>query len=567
MLFNTIGGLGLFLFGMGLMSDGLKKVAAKRLRKLLESLTRRPVVGVLVGALVTCLIQSSSATTVMTVGFVNAGLLSLKQALCVVLGANVGTTMTAWLVSGLGVFKITRYALPAIGLGFLMQVVCKTRQKRSIGQIILGFGILFIGISFMKDAFSPLKDSAGVQEALIWLGGNPLLAVLAGTVITMLLQSSSASIAMIQTLAFGGAFGSDWRVALAVTIPFILGDNIGTTITAQIAAFRTSRNARRVAWGHTVFNVLGVCYILPLLWLKVFAPVVMWVTPGEVTQATIMLHIAVAHSMFNVFNTFVFLPLIGLIEKLMLKVLPVTAEEVEQQPVVLEERLLDTPVIALSQAKRELLRMAKEARRAVESATSGLMSGDVKKLEATRKMEDLIDEFQVEITSYLVELSKRQLGDEVSIELPVLLHVVNDLERVGDHAVNIVEIAERKIEQKIVFGETATKESNELVAEVFTMLDRIIVAMENDDVQSAHKALGNENRLNKMQVGFRRSHVQRMTDGTCSAAAGLIFIDLVDNVEKIGDHLTNIAQSVIGGVQWYGVDSSTLSGEYDVNGV
>ena len=195
------------------------------------------------------------------------------------------------------------------------------------------------------------------------------------------------------------------------------------------------------------------------------------------------------------------------------------------------------------------------------------MSGDVKKLEATRKTEDLIDEFQLEITSYLVELSERQLGDEISVELPVLLHIVNDLERVGDHAVNIVEIAERKIEQKIVFGETATKESDELVAEVFTMLDRIVVAMENDDVQSAHKALGNENRLNKMQVDFRRSHVQRMTDGSCSAAAGLIFIDLVDNVEKIGDHLTNIAQSVIGGVQWYGVNSSTLSGEYDINGV
>jgi phosphate:Na+ symporter len=565
MLFSTIGGLGLFLFGMGLMSDGLKKVAAKRLRKLLESLTRQPVVGVLVGALVTCLIQSSSATTVMTVGFVNAGLLSLKQALCVVLGANVGTTMTAWLVSGLGVFKITRYALPAIGVGFLMQVVCKTQQKRSIGQIILGFGILFTGIYFMQEAFSPLTGNKGVEEALIWLGGHPLLGVLAGTVITMLLQSSSASIMMIQTMAFAGLFGSDWEVALAVTIPFILGDNIGTTITAQIAAFRTSRNARRVAWGHTTFNVLGVCYML--LFLKMFTPVVMWVTPGEVTKATIMLHIAVAHSMFNVFNTLVFLPLIGRIEKLLLKVMPVTVEEVEQQPVVLEERLLDTPVIALSQAKRELIRMAREARRAVESATSGLMSGDVKKLEATRKTEDLIDEFQLEITSYLVELSERQLGDEVSVELPVLLHIVNDLERVGDHAVNIVEIAERKIEQKIVFGETATKESDELVAEVFTMLDRIVVAMENDDVQSAHKALGNENRLNKMQVDFRRSHVQRMTDGSCSAAAGLIFIDLVDNVEKIGDHLTNIAQSVIGGVQWHGVDSSTLSGEYDVDGV
>ena len=266
MVFKTVGGLGLFLFGMGLMSDGLKKVAGRKLRQLLESLTKRPVIAVLIGALTTCLIQSSSATTVMTIGFVNAGLLTLKQALCVVLGANIGTTLTAWLVSGLGVFKITSYALPAIGVGFLMQVIGKTQRRRSIGQIVLGFGILFIGIGFMQEAFGPLADNEDVKEALIWLGRNPIFAVLAGTIITMLLQSSSASIAIVQLLAFEGAFGGDWDVALRVAIPFILGDNIGTTITAQIAALRASRNAKRVAWGHTIFNVIGVLYVLPLVW-------------------------------------------------------------------------------------------------------------------------------------------------------------------------------------------------------------------------------------------------------------------------------------------------------------
>jgi phosphate:Na+ symporter len=563
MLFQLVGGLGLFLYGMGLMSDGLKKVAGQKLRKILEKLTKRPVIAVMVGAFTTCLIQSSSATTVMTVGFVNAGLLTLKQALCVVLGANVGTTMTAWLVSGMAVLKLTSYALPAVGIGFLINILGKTQQKRSIGQIILGFGLLFIGIGFMKDAFSPLQDSQQVQEALIWLGQKPILAVLAGAVITMLLQSSSASIMMVQTLAFSGAFGTDWKLALAVAIPFILGDNIGTTITAQIAALRASRNAKRVAWGHTAFNCLGVMYILPLVWMGLYVNLVNFITPGEPSQGSIMFLIAVSHSLFNVFNTIIFLPLMNWLEVLLLKVLPVTEEELEQKPVILEEHLLHTPAIALEQAKREIVRMSDRAMKAVGRACEGLANSDIKKLAKAMQTEEIIDDFQNEITSYLVALSKEQLDEEVSVELPVLLHMVNDLERVGDHAVNIVEIAERKIEKKITFTDIANQESQTMVDEVRDMFDNIIVALKSKDRQAALKVMSNENALNRMQVKYRRNHVQRLTDGTCDAQAGLIFIDMVDNLEKIGDHLTNVAQSVIGGLQWSGIEGNTFSGEYE----
>ena len=563
MIFYTMGGLGLFLFGMSIMSEGLKRVAGRKLKKLLESLTKRPVIAVLLGAVTTCLIQSSSATTVMVVGFVNAALLSLKQALCVVLGANVGTTMTAWLVSGLGVLKITKYALPAIGVGFLLQVIGKTQVKRNIGQIILGFGLLFIGIYFMKEAFGPLQDNEAVQNALIWLGRNPILAVLAGTVITMLLQSSSASITIVQMLAFGGAFGTDWNVALAVAIPYILGDNIGTTITAQIAALRTSRNAKRLAFGHTIFNVLGVCYILPLVWMGIFVKIVIWLTPGELTQSTIMVHIAVAHTAFNCFNTFVFLPMINWIEALLMKIMPVTEEESEQKPVVLEEHFLSTPVIALEQAKREIIRMAQKSLKAFRQATDGLMTGNPDRIAKARRTEDSIDESQYEITSYLVALSQRQLSDEVSIELPVLLHMVNDLERVGDHAVNIVELAERKIEYKFSFSDIALRESKQMIIEAFQMFDSIIASLENNSSQSARAALASEARLNKMQLDLRRHHVRRMTEGDCTAQSGLIFIDLVDNIEKIGDHLTNIAQSVLGGLHWDKIDGNALSGEFD----
>ena len=552
MIFGTVGGMGLFLFGMGLMSDGLKKVAGQKLKNILGSLTKRRIVAVLVGACVTCLVQSSSATTVMTIGFVNAGLLTLKQALCVVLGANIGTTFTAWLVSIFGVFKITNYVLPLVGIGFFLSILGKTEKLKSIGEVLLGFSILFLGIHFMKEGFGGLKESQRLQEGLIWVGRNPLLAVLAGTAVTMLLQSSSASIAMIQMLAFQGAFGLDWDLVLRVTIPYILGDNIGTTITAQIAALRASRNAKRTAVGHTMFNVIGVAYILPLVWMGWFADLVEWITPVKLSQNTIMLHIAVAHSTFNIANTIVFLPMIGALEAVAMKILPVTREELARKPITLEENLLGTPVIALAQTKQEIVRMAQTAKTGVMSAIEGILNDDKAKLGAARRMEDFTDAFQYEITSYLSALSRRQLSDEVSVELPVLLHTVNDLERIGDHAVNIVEIAERKINQKLSFSDSAQVEAAQLKNEANQMFDYISAALENNDTEAAKSALLNENNLNEMQMDFRRSHVQRMTDGVCSPETGLIFIDLVDNIEKVGDHLTNIAQSVIGGLQWNG---------------
>jgi phosphate:Na+ symporter len=553
MVFGTVGGLGLFLFGMGLMTDGLRKVAGQKLKSLLEALTKHRVVAVLMGALVTCLVQSSSATTVMTVGLVNAGLLTLRQALCVVLGANVGTTFTAWLVSAFAIFKISSYALPMVGAGFLLYIAGKSAKARSVGQIMIGFGLLFLGIHFMKEAFAPLGDSESTKRALIWLGANPILAILAGTVLTMLLQSSSASIALIQTLALQGAFGSDWDVVLRVAIPFVLGDNIGTTITAQIAALRTSRNARRTAMGHTMFNVIGVLYVLPLVWIGWFADFVEWLAPVELSQGTIMVFLAIAHSAFNVFNTIVFLPLIRVLEIIVLRILPVRADEVTFQPVILERHLLQTPVLAMEQARREIVRMAKTAETAVLLAVEGIIEGLPKNFVSVRELEDQIDAFQMEITSYLTDLSEEALSEDVSTELPVLLHAVNDLERIGDHAVNIVEIAERKNLQKLEFSEAARQEAEQIRDELIQMFSRVVAALEAGDVAKARSALASERKLNEMQLEFRRSHVARMTDGACTAVAGLIFIDLVDNAEKIGDHLTNIAQATIGGLQWEGV--------------
>ncbi len=555
MIFGTVGGLGLFLFGMGLMSDGLKKVAGQKLKNILESMTKRAVIAFLVGAGVTALVQSSSATTVMVIGFINAGLLTLKQAISVIIGTNVGTTATAWLVSisGIGALKITIYALPAVGVGFLLNVLGKTRRTKSIGQIILGLGILFLGLDFMKEAFSPLEKSSKVQEIFISLGDKPLLAILAGAVVTMLLQSSSAAIAVVQLLAIGGAFGTHWQTALNVSIPFVLGSNIGTTITAQIAALQANRNAKRAAWAHTIFNVLGSSIAYPFVHFGLFGAFVLLISPWQLGRNTIAPSIAIAHTVFNVISSGIFLPMSGLLAKIVWKLIPEKPSEALVRPVVLERHLLKTPVIALEQAEREIIRMARTAKRALKHAVVGIIYDNRKKLASVMEIEDFIDTFQIEITSYLSALSQVQLSDEVSVELPVLLHTVNDLERIGDHAVNIVEIAERKIDQKLSFSDSALNEAEQLRTVIDQMFDNIIAALEQDDIKAAKSALVKETKINKMQMNFRRSHVERMGSGICSAETGLIFIDLVDNIEKIGDHLTNIAQAIIGGLQWEGI--------------
>jgi len=490
----------------------------------------------------------------MVVGFVNAGLLTLKQALSVILGANIGTTMTAALVSISAVIKITSYALPMVGVGFLIQVLARKEKTRGWGDILLGFGTLFVGIYFLEQAFAPLQDSPRVHQVLIQLGQRPLLALLAGMVFTCIIQSSSAAVAMLQTLAWQGAFGDNWHLVLQVVIPYVLGTHIGTTITAQLAALRTSRNAKRAAMGHTLFNVIGALYMLPLVYSGWYSGAIEWLVSRDVGPGNIMLYIAVAHAVSNTVNAIVFLPLVGLLESAVKKIIPFSDQERRQRPVVLEYHLLETPAIALEQAKREIVRMAAVAREAVDHAMAGIIDSRPGRLKLVKDLEDITDTMQYEITSYLTALSRKQLSDEVAVELPVLLHTVNDLERIGDHANNIAQIAQRKIEQRLVFSDPGSGEAVQLRDEVDGMFHDVISALENRSKEAARAAIVHENALNRMQVEFRRHQVSRMQGGISSAPRGLIFIDLVDNAEKIGDHLTNIAQAILGGLQWTGVE-------------
>ena len=543
-----IGGLGLFLFGMKLMSEALRKVAGERLRRILHLLTRTPFIGVLVGTAITSLVQSSSATTVMTVGFVNAGLLTLRQAIGVVMGANIGTTTTAWVVSFLAIFKITTYALPAIGLGFVLSILGRTRNTKSWGQVILGFGVLFLGLSIMKEAFGPLQNSQAVRDLLLKFSEYPIMGVLVGCVVTMLLQSSSATIATIQVLAFNGLLNFE------SALPLILGDNIGTTITAEIAAVGTNLAAKRTARAHTMFNVLGVAYMLVFIYTRTYARAIEAIVPGPMTKTNIMVHIALAHSVFNIFNAFaVFLPAIRLLERVAIRLTPGKERGVVLAPNLLEKHLLDTPPLAVDQVLRETVRMTETAREALRAAADAFFSGNMRLKYEVTSNEESLDSFQHDITQYLVELSQRNLGEVESEKLPVLLHSVNDLERIGDHAENLMELAERRKEKRLKLSKFATEELKRMVATVDDMMVHVSGALSSYDSEEAKRALKCEDDLNRMQIEFRASHTERLNKGICLPLSGIIFLDFVDNVEKVGDHLTNIAQSVLYGFRWDGV--------------
>ena len=546
LIFGVVGGLGLFFFGMQLMSEGLKKIAGERLKKILHMATKIPIIAIIVGAAVTCFIQSSSATTVMVVGFVNAGLLALKQAISVVIGANIGTTFTAWLVASMSVFKVTQYALPAIGIGFVLTKFGRTRKSRFWGQVLMGFGFLFLGLSVMKDAFAPLKQSQHVKDAFAAFSDNPILGVLAGLVFTVLLQSSSATIAIVQVLAFNGI------ITFPEAIPIILGDNIGTTITAQMAAIGTNLNARRTAMSHTLFNVIGVGYMLIFVYTGTFVKFINFIIPGQITTKNVMFYIAVAHSTFNVVNTLVFLHFIGLLEKASIWLVPKRKGAVEMGTQYLEKHLLDTPPIAMEQARKEAVRMLDMALTSVRGAVRGFFDNDKNPLKPIPNLEQAVDNLQSEITQYLVELSQRELSQEESGELPVLIHSVNDIERIGDHSENIKELAESKIEEKLPFSEEATKGLSLMWEELKRMGEDTREALDSEDRAIAERVLEREERINDFQERLKQGHVDRLHKGQCDIRSGVVYIDMVDDLEKVADHLTNIAQGIIGEFKWQG---------------
>jgi len=531
LLFFLIGGLGLFLFGIRKISESLKIIGGDNLKRILSKLTANRFLGVGVGLTITALLQSSSATTVMTIGFVNASLLTLRQAISIIIGANIGTTVTAQIIA----FKIGELALPAIAIGSGTIIFGKKLKTRSYGSIVFGFGLVFFGLGMMTDIVTPIRQSAFLANFFVGFSHNYLLAILAGTVMTMLVQSSSATVGITMVLAVSGLI--DIKAAMAL----VLGDNIGTTITAVLASIGSSVNARRTALSHVVFNLAGASYML-LLVIFFGDQIALWIAAigGNIAR-----QIANFHTLFNVFNMILFLPLIPLLEKLSLKLLPDRLSTKKGITVYLDEGLLEEPTIAIDQIKLELGRMMQNVKQVIECSMKALESINSIYISNTFQAESENDEYQFEITDFIARLSRRELDEEDAVRLPVLLHLTNDLEKAADFSRNIAEIAERKLEKGIEFNQTQKKSIGKMKELLDGMLDDLLFALENNDQEKARSVAKREIQMNHFEILYKKEQIKEISMGLPVEPA-IITMDIITNIEKIGDHLYNVAQAVMG---------------------
>ena len=537
---TMIGGLCLFLFGMNLMGQALERRAGNKLRTLLGKMTGKVMTGFLTGLGVTAIIQSSSATTVMVVGFVNSGLMTLRQAINVIMGANVGTTITAWLLSLAGIDSGSTWVqllkpssfTPVLALiGIVLYMFCKQNRKKDTGMILLGFATLMFGMETMSGAVSGLKDIPAFTN-LFLMFKNPVLGVLAGAVLTAVIQSSSASVGILQALALTGS------VSYAAAIPIIMGQNIGTCVTAMIASVGTNKNAKRAAVVHLMFNLIGVAVLL-----TVFCAVKAAIAPALFDQPASTYGIAVAHSLFNVLCTAILLPAGSLLEKLAIRLVP-GGKQIEK-PVDLDERLLATPSLALQQSRTVAVEMADCSVRSLKNALKSITDYSPELAQSIRQDEELCDHFEDILGTYLVKLSTRKMSEEDSEEATELLKAIGDFERISDHAVNILESAEEIREKKLTFSKNASGEFRILSAAVTEILGLSLQAFTNSDVAVAAGVEPLEQVIDTLKEQMRTRHILRMRRGNCSIEAGFVWSDLLTNLERTSDHCSNIAGCII----------------------
>ena len=552
LIFQTLGGLGLFIFGMRIMSDGLKKVSGKKLRTILSAVSSNRVIACATGAGITSIIQSSSATTVMVVGFVDAGLLTLTQAVGLVLGANIGTTVTAQIIA----FNISNYALPTIAAGVLLRFFFASKKWQQSGEVLLGFGILFFGLSTMKAGLSPLRGEPAFIAFLTRFQAQNLneilLCVLAGAALTMAVQSSSATVGITMALASQGLLSFEGSVAM------ILGENIGTTITAQLAGIGSNINARRTAMAHTLFNVFGVVFII--LIFPYFVNAVIYVTTnllgvgnpdlivgGE--KPFISRYIANAHTLFNVINAILFLFILPYLVRMAILLTPRGKEEHLDEIYhikYLDRRYLDSPEVALVQTKQEIIRMADEAQTMFDEVIGALKIRNSKKVTKWKAREDVLDNLQKEIINFLVKVMQQNIIVEESKEITTLMRMTNNIERIGDEIEDIAEALERMIEDKLYFSERAIQDYVAISSETREFLTLVFKGIKEEYKQIMPEAVKLVNSVNKMTEEMRLSHHDRLVEGVCEIDRGMIFIDILNAFEKMGGCCYNVAQAIAG---------------------
>lgn len=535
-----IGGLAMFIYGMNIMADGLQHAAGSKMKKILEVLTQNKLMGIALGALVTAIIQSSSATTVMVVGFVNAGLMNLTQAISVIMGANIGTTITGWLVSAgewAKMFSPSTLAPIAVMVGVIITLVGKRQQSKDVAGIIIGFGILFIGMNTMSDAVYPLRESEVFKTAFISMGSNPFLGILVGAGVTAIIQSSSASQGILLSLASAGLVPTNAAVFI------IMGQNIGTCVTAILSSVGASKNAKCVGTMHLTFNIIGTV-IFSILAMLLFARL----DPSYGEGIINMTQISFIHTVFNVGTTVILMPFSGYIIKFAMKVNGLKAVETkndEAELVHLDKRMMSTPSVAVEGAKLETIRMGRIARENLSLALSTLSDHDEEKMADVKQREFVIDKLCDNISKYLIDLCMLHLSDKDNEMVTSLLNTVSDMERVGDHAENIVELAEEMKQEGISFSDTALEELNEMSTTTLGAYDNAVKALELDDVTYAVKTSFLEDQVDAMEKKLRAGHIERLSNAECSVNAGIHFIDLLGNLERVSDHAMNIAQVVL----------------------
>lgn len=533
MLFQFFGGLGIFLFAIKYMGDGLQKAAGDRLREILDRFTTNPFMGILVGIVVTVLIQSSSGTTVITVGLVSAGFMTLRQAIGVIMGANIGTTVTAFIIG----LDVGAYALPIMAVGSFLIFFFKKDKARNLGEVVFGFGGLFLGLEMMSDGMKPLRTLESFSEFTLSMGEHPLLGVVAGTIFTLIVQSSSATVGILQGLY------SEHLIDLKAALPILFGDNIGTTITAILAALGASVAARRAAATHVLFNIFGTIIFLVLL--TPFTIYVEWLS--GLLNLEEKMQIAFAHGSFNIANTMIQFPLIGVWAYVVTKLIPGKDVTIEYRPKHLDPHFIQqSPSVAIGQAKEELIRTGNYAVQGLEETYKYVKTGDKQHAETANQIEAAINNLDREITKYLVEISSVNISALESSRHALLMDSIRDIERIGDHFENIVELTDLRETNKVVLTDDAMEDLDNMFTLTIETVEKAIQALNTNDVELAKKVAEQEDLIDKMERKYRKNHIIRTNEGSCSVQSGMIFVDIVSNLERIGDHAVNIADAVLG---------------------
>lgn len=532
-----VGGLGMFIYGMQIMASGLENAAGNRMKSLLEALTRNKLMGVLLGAFITAVIQSSSATTVMVVGFVNAGIMNLTQAMGVIMGANIGTTITGWLVSAgewAEFLKPSTLAPIAIAVGVVVMLTGKRKTSKDVASIVVGFGLLFVGIDTMSGAVSPLKEVPAFTNLFITLGGNPILGILVGAGVTAIIQSSSASVGILQSLAGAGL------IPFNAAIYIIMGQNIGTCVTAMMSSVGAKKNAKTAALMHLLFNVIGTVLfsVAAIAFFTIVNPA--W-GRGMISQT----QISTVHTAFNIATTVLLFPLSGLIIKLAKFIGRVKDDEQKANVVSLDERILQTPSIALQATIAEVGRMGSVVKDTLVVAKEVLFTQKTEDIMQLREDEEVVDKFCSAITEYAIKITSLQISEKEHAQAARLLQVVNDIERISDYCENISEYAEELKLQKLQFSEMGQVELREMIEVCFDCYNYAIEAFMEENKDKALKVIENETRADDLEIKLRAKHIKRLTNNQCNTEAGIVFLDMLICLERISDHARNIVEEVL----------------------